>query len=104
MTSSVNVPGAEPVGLDYSIAPGQTCGLRSSLGDLLSGLPAAPLRCGFPEERWKHDPDALLGSDGEREVVECHAEPVVAGDFGGNVVVAAAQVLHEGMTGGEDPR
>jgi hypothetical protein len=25
------------VGLDYSIAPGQACGLRSSLGDLLSG-------------------------------------------------------------------
>jgi hypothetical protein len=34
------------------------------------------------------------------EVVECHAEPVVAGDFGSDVVVAAAQVLHEGMTGG----
>lgn len=32
-----------PVGLDYSIAPGQACGLRSSLGDLLSGLPARAL-------------------------------------------------------------
>jgi hypothetical protein len=29
----------EPVGLDYSIAPGQACGLRSSLSDLLGGLP-----------------------------------------------------------------
>src|ERR1035438_6769901 len=27
-----------PVGLDYSIAPGQACGLRSSLSDHLSGL------------------------------------------------------------------
>jgi len=43
------------------------------------------------------------GSDGEREVVECHAEPMVAVDFGSDVVVAAAEVLHEGMTGGEDP-
>jgi hypothetical protein len=41
-----------------------------------------------------------LGSDGEREVVECHAEPVAAGDFGSDVVVTAAEVLHEGMTGG----
>jgi uncharacterized membrane protein YfcA len=32
------------------------------------------------------------------------AVPVVAGDFGSDIVVAAAQVLHEGMTGGEDPR
>jgi hypothetical protein len=27
-----------PVGLDYSIAPGRACGLRSSLSDQLSGL------------------------------------------------------------------
>ena len=32
------------------------------------------------------------------------AEPVVAGDFGSDVVVAAAEILHEGMTGGRDPR
>jgi hypothetical protein len=48
--------------------------------------------------------DTPLGSDGEREVVECYAEPVRAGDFGSNVVVAAAEVLHEGMTGSEDLR
>jgi hypothetical protein len=36
-----------PVGLDYSIAPGQACGLRSSLGDLLGGLPA----CALPARR-----------------------------------------------------
>jgi DNA-binding SARP family transcriptional activator len=30
----------ELVGLDYSIWPSQACGLRSSLGDLLGGLPA----------------------------------------------------------------
>ena len=45
-----------------------------------------------------------MGSDGEREVVECHAKPVVAGDFGSDVVVTAAQVLHEDVTSGEDPR
>jgi len=34
------------VGLDYSIWPGQACGLRSSLRDLLRRLPArAPCAC-----------------------------------------------------------
>ena len=46
----------------------------------------------------------LRGSDGSCEVVEGDAEPVVARDVGGDVVVAAAQILHEGMTGREDPR
>jgi hypothetical protein len=52
----------------------------------------------------EHDPDAPLDSDGEREVAGCHAEPRAAGDFDRDAVVAAAQILHEGMTGGEDPR
>ena len=39
-------------------------------------------------------------SDAEREVVECHSKLVTGGDFGGDLVVAAAQILHEGMTGG----
>ena len=33
----------QPVGLDYSIWPGQSCGLRSSLSDLLGRLSARPL-------------------------------------------------------------
>jgi hypothetical protein len=52
----------------------------------------------------EHDPDAPLDSDGEREVAGCHAEPRAAGDFDRDAVVAAAQILHEGMTGGKDPR
>jgi hypothetical protein len=48
----------------------------------------------------RHDPDVGLGSNAEREVVECHSELVTGGDFGGDLVVAAAQILHEGMTGG----
>ena len=47
---------------------------------------------------------ARCDSDGEREVVECRPEPVMAGDFGGDVVVAAAEILDEGMTGSQDPR
>jgi hypothetical protein len=31
-------------------------------------------------------------------------EPVAAGDFGSDVVVTAAQIPHDGVTGGEDPR
>jgi DNA-binding transcriptional ArsR family regulator len=41
------------------------------------------------------------GSDGAHELVECCAESVSIGCLGGDVVVAAAQVLHEGMAGGE---
>jgi hypothetical protein len=38
-----------------------------------------------------------LDSDAGGECVECHAEPVVSGFVGGDFVVAAAQVLHEGV-------
>jgi hypothetical protein len=46
----------------------------------------------------------MLRSDGQCEVVEGVAEPVVSRDVGGDLVVAAAQVLHERVAGGEDPR
>jgi hypothetical protein len=39
-----------PVGLDYSIAPGQACGLRSSLSDHLSGLPDRALPARRPDD------------------------------------------------------
>jgi len=45
----------------------------------------------------------LAGSDGEREVVEGDAKPVGARDLGGDVIVAAAQVLYEGMSHSENP-
>ena len=51
----------------------------------------------------EHDRVAPLGSDGGREVAERDEEPVAARNFGSDVVVAAAQVLDEGMTGGESP-
>ena len=31
-------------------------------------------------------------------------EPVPAGHFGSDVVVAAAEILHEGVAGGQNPR
>jgi transposase len=40
---------ADPVGLDYSISPGQACGLRSSLSDHLGGLPASALPARLPD-------------------------------------------------------
>jgi len=43
-------------------------------------------------------------SHGGCQVVEGDAEPVAVGEVGGNVIVAAAKVLHECVTGGEDPR
>jgi hypothetical protein len=39
-----------------------------------------------------------------RELVEGHAEPVAGGNVGGEFVVAAPQILHKRMTGGQDPR
>ena len=44
----------------------------------------------------------MVRSDGQCEVVEGVAEPVVSWDVGGDLVVAAAQVLYEGVTGGDD--
>jgi hypothetical protein len=49
-------------------------------------------------------PGCTASSDDRGEVVEDDAEPVATRDLGGDVVVVAAQVLHEGMSGGEDPR
>src|SRR5260370_30863284 len=43
----------------------------------------------------------LCWSDGDGKVIEGDPEPVAGGDAGGDVVVAAAQVLREGVTGGE---
>jgi hypothetical protein len=43
----------------------------------------------------------LVGSDGAREFVERRAEPASVGCFGGDVVVAAPDVLHEGVAGGD---
>lgn len=42
-------------------------------------------------------------SDGEGEVIEGGAEPVTARSLGGDLVMAAAEVLHEGMVGSQDP-
>jgi hypothetical protein len=48
------------------------------------------------------DHDQLSG--GQRKLVECCADPVVAGDVGGELVMAAAEVLDEGMPVGQGPR
>jgi hypothetical protein len=42
-------------------------------------------------------------SDGRRKLVEGCAEQVAGGDVGGEFVVAAAEILHEGVIGGQDP-
>jgi len=46
----------------------------------------------------------LCGPDGGGEVVKGDPEPVAGRDVGGDLVVGAAHVLDEGMTGGQDPR
>ena len=43
-------------------------------------------------------------SDDHRELVEGFVDPVAGGDVGGEFVVAAAQILDERVTGGQDPR
>ena len=67
------------MGLDYSIAPGQACGLRSSLSDDLGGLPAA----------WR----ARLA---ERESCVCRVELNVGtkGFTGTGFLVAADVIAH----------
>src|ERR1019366_7449868 len=76
-----------------------------------SGTPAGPAQAApdgtvalsLPPESQSRIARMLRWSDGDGEVVEGDAEPVVSLDVGGDVVVAAAQVLHEGVTGGQDP-
>lgn len=46
----------------------------------------------------------LRWSDSDCELVEGDAEAAVRLDVGGEVVAAPAQVLHEGVTGGQDSR
>src|SRR5450755_4146145 len=57
---------------------------------------------------WCAGRSALTGmtgwSDCRRELVEGFVEPVAGEGAGGEFVVAAADVLDEGVTGGEDPR
>jgi hypothetical protein len=72
------------------------------VGVLVDVLGLAQLRCAFPCYAGA-SPQCLAGSDGEGEVVEGDAEPVSTRGLGGDVVVAAAQVLDEGMSCGEDP-
>jgi hypothetical protein len=43
-------------------------------------------------------------SDGCHELVECDMDPVAGGDIGREFIVAAAEILHERMASGQDPR
>jgi hypothetical protein len=43
-------------------------------------------------------------SDGHRELAGCRADPVAGGEIGGEFIMTAAEVLHEGVPGGQDPR
>ena len=61
--------------------------------------------CVGPSVRAPGDGHAVVRpSDGDRELVEGLAEPVAVGYVGGDLVVAAAEVLDEGVPGGDDPR
>ena len=42
-------------------------------------------------------------SDGHREPVEGLMEPMAGGDVDGKFVVSAAEILDEGVPGGQDP-
>jgi hypothetical protein len=64
----------------------------------------ALLRCAIPVRGQRMITRMPRWSNGDCQVVEGDAEPVAAGGVSGDVVVAAAQVLHEGMTGGEKSR
>jgi hypothetical protein len=52
----------------------------------------------------EHADGMIWLSHGRRELVEGCLDAVAAGDVGGDFVVAAAQILDEGMPGGNDPR
>jgi hypothetical protein len=54
---------------------------------------------------WQRALMPVIGcSEGRCELVEGVAEPVAGGDIGGELIVTAAKVLDEGVSGGNDPR
>ena len=46
----------------------------------------------------------MLRSDCQGKFIEDHAELAAVRDVGGDVILAAAEILHERMPSGEDPR
>jgi hypothetical protein len=85
-------------------ATGRGTGRRPSAGSFTAASLGAggPVALSDPCPASVRDLDALR-SDCRREIVEDRLELVVVVDVGGDVVVAAAHILHEGVTGGEDP-
>ena len=49
------------------------------------------------------DADSPIGARAAQTAVDSDAEPVAGERIGGDAVVAAAQVLHQRVTAGEDP-
>jgi hypothetical protein len=49
-------------------------------------------------------PAVRYWSEDQGQLVECDADPILHGQVGGDREVAAAQVLHEGMSGGDGAR
>jgi hypothetical protein len=64
----------------------------------------AVLHCRIGGGRPQHDGPDGTRSDARRELVEGLAELVPGGNIGSDVVVAAAQILDEGVSGGDDTR
>jgi hypothetical protein len=60
----------------------------------------ALLRCVDPGQAEGQD---SLGSDRQDQFVECHRHSPVGGLFNRQLVVSAPKVLHEGMSGNDDP-
>ena len=92
--------GPLPVGLSFTDSGNGTTTIAGTAAD---GSGGALLRCGIPRQRPRMI-RMLCGSDRGCEAVKGDPEPVAGRDVGGDLVAAAAQVLDEGMTGGQDPR
>jgi hypothetical protein len=107
-----------PASQQFQEQAGQPAGgLRPGSGQLIppaaaAAPPSAPDRCSVPARALLHcamsaqprSTGSVRGSDHQRELVEDHAQLAAVRGIGGDVVVAAAEVLHQCMTGGEDPR
>lgn len=65
--------------------------------DPLEGLCCIGRSCGMAERSPAGE------SDRERQLIERRRKPVMDGRVGGNVIVAASEVLHEGVAGSKDP-
>jgi hypothetical protein len=92
--------GEHGAGVPAAHADHDVRGTDDFVGPWLGGL----LRCCEQTVLALVSPAVCYLSEGQDKLVKRDADPILHGQVGGDRVVAAAQILHEGMSGGDGAR